>query len=201
MKAMNNYFSFCLAAAVICCWLAAPACRQQPQSRQYEENGSASAQEPEPAAVQAREGAWSWEKPLRWREEASSGLRLATFSIADRESSGQCTLVPLPGDGGGIQANVQRWLEQLSLPLFSPSELTDFLSRQKKMRTNGGLPVMVIDFTTLGRRQEPSGASMLAAIISGENQTLFVKLRGARVLLEKNSEAFAEFCRSLSPGG
>jgi len=198
---MKKCFSLSLAAAAIGCWLAAPACRQQPQSRQYEENGSASAPLSEPAPAQARDGAWRWEKPLRWREEASTGLRLATFSVSDLESTGQCTLVPLPGDGGGIQANVQRWLEQLSLPLFSPSELADFLSRQKKMRTNGGLPVMVIDFTTLGRRQEPSGASMLAAIISGENQTLFVKLRGARVLLEKNREVFAEFCRSLSPGG
>jgi len=197
---MKKHFSFCLAAAAICCWLVAPACRQQPQSRHYEENGSASALEPEPATAQAREGAWSWEKPLLWREEASDGLRLATFSIADRESSGQCTLVPLPGDGGGIQANVQRWLEQLNLPQPSTSELADFLSRQKQMRTNGDLPVMVIDFTTLSRRQERSGASMLVAIVSGENQTMFVKLCGARALVEKNRQAFAEFCRSLSPG-
>ena len=95
---------------------------------------------------------------------------------------------------------MRRWLEQLQLPQFSSPELDDFLKQQKKMQTSDGLPVMVIDFTALGRGQEPAEESMLVAIITGENQTLFVKMDGGRIMLEKNREDFYEFCRSISRG-
>ena len=192
---MKNCFTFGLAVMALCSLFVAPACRQQPQSRRYEENGPDAA--PAPALPQGE--AWHWAKPVPWREEGNAGLRLATFSIAGQEGPGQCTLVPLPGDGGGIEANVQRWLEQLQLPLFSPREMADFLGRQKRLQTRDGLPVAVIDFTALGRRQPPA-ASMLAAMIADGNQTLFVKLSGGKALIEKNREDFYEFCRSLSRG-
>jgi hypothetical protein len=197
---MKKYFSLGPAAIVVFGLLCAPACRQKPQARQYEENDTAAAQASNQPQARTQSASWRWVKPLPWREEASAGLRLVTFYIGSREDSGQCTLIPLPGDGGGIQANVQRWLEQLQLPLFSPPELADFLGRQKKMQTQSGLPVDVIDFTTLSHPQARSGPSMLIAVIPGENQTLFVKMNGRRALLEKNREIFYEFCRSLSPG-
>ena len=73
---------------------------------------------------------------------------------------------------------------------ISSPELDVFLGQQKKMQTSDGLPVMVIDFTTLGRGQELAEESMLVAIITGENQTLFVKMDGARIMLEKNRDDF-----------
>jgi hypothetical protein len=200
MRIMKNCFLSGLTAIGVCCLLTALACRQQPQSRQYEENGTSAAKMGESGQTQPLPGAWRWEKPLPWQEKVSAGLRLMTFSIADRESSGQCTLVSLPGDGGGIQANVQRWLEQLQLPVFSPQELDGFLRRQKKMQTKDGLPVVVIDFTTLGQPRQRPVMSMLVALVSAENQTLFVKLSGGTELLEKNREAFYKFCLSLSMG-
>lgn len=140
-------------------------------------------------------------KPPQWREAAGAGLRLATFSIASREDAGQCTLVTLPGDGGGIQANVQRWLEQLRLPSFSPGEMTDFLSRQAKIQTGSGLPVSVIDFTALNVPQERPGPGLMVVMITDAGQTLFVKMSGGKALLRENRKVFFDFCRSLSPGG
>lgn len=127
-------------------------------------------------------------------------MRLAAFSFADRENSGQCTLVSLSGDGGGVMANVQRWLEQLNLPQFSRQQMADFLKRQKTTQTGNGLPVTIVDFTILGRPLERSGSSMMIAMISAADQTLFVKISGEKALLEKNREAFLKFCRSLSQG-
>lgn len=143
---------------------------------------------------------WRWTKPLHWREEESAGLRLATFSITRGEDAGQCTLITLPGDGGGVQANVQRWLDQLHLPVFSQPEMADFLSRQEKLRTGSGLPVTIIDFSALKNPQERSGTSLLVAMITAENQTLFVKMSGGKELLEENREVFMKFFLSLSPG-
>ena len=197
---MKNGFALGLAVLVIGGLIGAPACRQQPQSRQYEENGAADAGKQVPPQDPALAAAWRWVTPPQWREEAGSGMRLATFSIPGTGGAGQCTLIPLPGDGGGIQANVQRWLEQLQLQTLSPQALADFLGRQETMRTAAGLPLTVIDFTPLSYQQQPSGTSMLAAMIRGEDQTLFVKLSGAKALLEKNREFFYEFCRSLSHG-
>jgi len=172
---MRSYFFSVSALAAALCLLFAPACRQQPQTRKYEENSASAAAAPTQMQTRPHSVSWRWAKPLQWREEESAGLRLATFSITSGEEVGQCTLITLPGDGGGVQANVQRWLDQLHLPAFSQPEMADFLSRQKKLRTVNGLPVTIIDFAAL-------------------------KMSGGKALLEKNREVFNEFSLSLSPG-
>ncbi len=197
---MKYYCYLGIVAMVFYGFFVAPACRRQPESRHYVENGAAAPPPPERAQARPRDGAWRWEKPRHWREQENSGLRLATFTIADRGAMGQCTIVPLSGDGGGVEANVQRWLEQLHMPQISSPELDIFLGQQKKMQTSGGLPVMIIDFTTLSHNREHPEESMLVAIIMAGNQTLFVKLAGGKILLEKNRDVFYEFCRSLSRG-
>jgi hypothetical protein len=181
-------------------FIVVPACRRQPQSRHYVENVVAAAPAPELSPAPPPVRAWRWAKPSHWQEQGSSGLRLATFAIADRGAVGRCSIVPLSGDGGGVEANVRRWLEQLHMTQISSTELDVFLGQQKKMQTSDGLPVMVIDFTMLVRAREPAEESMMVAIIMGENQTLFVKMDGRRDLLEKNREVFYEFSRSISRG-
>jgi len=197
---MKKCFSAGVALVTFLDLFIAVSCRQQPQSRPYEENSAAVALQNDQPEMDPPQGTWSWKKPLQWREEQNSGMRLASFHVADAEGTGQCTLVALPGDGGGAQANVQRWLEQLQLRPLSPSELADFLGKQKKMRTSKGLPVLVIDFTILSHQQNGAGVSMLVAMITGENQTLFAKLTGGKALLGKNKIIFYQFCQSLSQG-
>ena len=197
---MKSYFFLILALAAALCLLVAPACRQQPQTRKYEENSTSAAVEHMQMQTRPHSVSWRWAKPLQWREEESAGLRLATFSISSGEEVGQCTLIALSGDGGGVQANVQRWLDQLHLPVFTQPEMADFLSRQKKTRTVNGLPVTIIDFAALNNPQKRMGMSLLVAVITGENQTLFVKMSGEKALLEKNREVFNKFSLSLSPG-
>ena len=197
---MKNIFNAGLAVMVACFLVGAFACRQEPQSRRYEENGAAAVPAPEKPQARPPAGSWRWENPRSWSAEASAGLRLATFLIPGPEGPGQCAIIPLPGDGGGVQRNVQRWLEQLRLPLFSPPELADFLGRQKIIQTAEGLPVTVIDFTTLSHPREPAGPSMLVAVVPSGDQTLFVKMSGGKDLLDKNREIFYKFCQSLSRG-
>jgi hypothetical protein len=197
---MKNGFALGVAVLVMASLLGAPACRRQPQSRHYVENGTTDAGRQMRAPGPAFSAAWQWVTPPLWREEEGTGMRLATFSIPGTEGAGQCSLVPLPGDGGGIQANVQRWLGQLQLQMLSPQTLADFLSQQKTTRTAAGLPLTIIDFTPLSYRQQRKGISMLAAMIRSEDQTLFVKLSGGMALLEENRQFFYEFCRSLSYG-
>jgi hypothetical protein len=197
---MEKYFFLRLTAALASLLLIIPVCRQQPQTRQYEEKAASSAPLPNRPQGRPNVESWRWEKPRQWREEESSGLRLAAFSIPGREGSSECTLIPLPGDGGGVRANVQRWLEQLQLPAFSPPDLEDFLARQKKIFTGSGLPVMIIDFTALSPSPNRLAPSLLIAIIQAENQTLFVKMSGGKARLGENRGIFFKFCQSLSLG-
>lgn len=194
---MKNYFVLSLMAI---CLLIISACRQQPQTRQYEEKDIATAPTSSRQQAQPHSEFWRWEKPPQWQEEKGVNLRLVTFFITGREGSGECALITLPGAGGGTEANVQRWLEQLHLPLFSQLDLEDFLSRQKKLLTRSGLPVIVIDFTTLNYPQKHLGPSLLVGIIASENQTLFVKMSGGKALLKENREVFYEFCQSVIRG-
>jgi len=173
------------------------ACRREPRARQYVESGTEVPRTP--AAARTEQTEWNWENPRQWRQETGTGLRLATFSIGGGNSKGQCALVPLPGDGGGIEANVLRWLTELDLPQFSTAELAGFLGRQNQLLSRDRRPVTIIDFTTLA--PGPLNPSLMVAIVPAGNQTLFVKLSGGKELLEKNRDIFLSFCRSLSRGG
>jgi hypothetical protein len=199
MKAMKRCVLLGLGALVCAGALAPAACRREPRARQYAEGGTDVPGLPAPAAARAEPGEWDWQKPSQWRQEAGTGLRLASFAVGDGDSQGLCTLVPLPGDGGGIEANVQRWLAELGLPPFSAKELSGFLGRQDKLFSRDRRQVTVFDFSTLvPGRAEPS---LLVAIVPAGDQTLFVKLSGGKELLQASRDVFLAFCRSLSRGG
>ena len=125
-------------------------------------------------------------------------MRLATFLTGAGDKAAECTIVSLGGSAGGLKANVERWANQIQLSFSSPAELEKFLSQQEQFKTHSGLPVAMVDFTTV-----PSSAavspSMIAAIITLEDKVVFIKMTGPRDTLIGNREQFRMLCQSLRP--
>lgn len=138
---------------------------------------------------------WQWAVPKGWQEVAGSGMRLATFNSTDKSNPIECTIVSLSGQGGSFEANVSRWMGQIKVSFSNDNEFQAFLSKQKKIKTDGGLTAEVVDFTSIS--SDPKLPSMIAAIISLENEKVFIKMSGQSKALEKNREPFEKLCQSL----
>src|SRR5258708_4657872 len=63
-----------------------------------------------------------WTLPPGWKEEKGGPARVASFRFGERDPKLEMTVVRLPGDGGGLAANVNRWRDQLGLDRASESE-------------------------------------------------------------------------------
>lgn len=140
----------------------------------------------------------NWTVPDGWIERKGGGLRLATFIIGNEKSRIFCTLVSLKGDGGGIRANIRRWLGQLNLSseLTEETDLTRFISNQKKIETSGGLTGLFVDFTSL--TGSPERESMMVTVFQLSDQSVFVKMLDKESILIRNREDYLKLARSLA---
>lgn len=141
---------------------------------------------------------FSWDTPQGWsREQKTSGMRLAAFSIKSQDKESLCTIIPLKGAAGGIRANVMRWLGQINVNMEPGSEkLEKFLSAGEDFRTKGGFPAVMIDFTTITPR--PEDRSILATVITLQDSTIFIKMTGEKSHLVENKEKFKALSKSFT---
>lgn len=147
------------------------------------------------ATAQPPAGPLRWETPSEWREEAASGIRLASFTAGGTNDPARVTLVALPGDGGGIEANVRRWRQQLGQPVGAEGDLEAFLAGQVAFRTADGRAGTLVDFTPLA--EGDAEVSMLAAVIPADDRTLFVKMTGPADRLRRERDRLRTFSESI----
>ena len=106
---------------------------------------------------------FSWVKPSSWKEESQSSMRVANFSFGPN-SLGQCYFTVLPGGGGGLLANVNRWRKQMGLTELSSSEVDELPDRQfllgtgKYLELEGG-------FKPVGSTDTKEGYKMIGVIL------------------------------------
>ncbi len=139
----------------------------------------------------------SWNVPNGWHEKSVSGMRLASFA-SDQDPGIDVSIVSLGGMAGGVSANVNRWLKQINLPSLDEEALNQFLSKQKKFKTESGLSVTLVDLTMLQEREDNNTEpGILAAMVEIPERTVFLKMSGTVDEIDKNREAFAALCQSL----
>jgi hypothetical protein len=137
-----------------------------------------------------------WETPVNWMEKEARGIRLATFDIKSENQFALCTIIPLQGDGGGIKANVKRWLSQLDLNMGSEDELDNFVLRQKRFTTQQKIPATYVDFTPLLNSIDQD--TMMVLILKLPQETIFLKMIGKKNILQKNREKLLSLGQSLT---
>ncbi|MCK4762742.1 MAG: hypothetical protein KAW12_11150 [Candidatus Aminicenantes bacterium] len=141
---------------------------------------------------------YSWDTPQDWKQEQNtSSFRVATFSIEAGQEKSTCTIIPLKGAAGGLNANVARWLGQIDISM-EENKLEKFLAGSEKFKTESGLPVVAIDLTTVTAK--PGDTSILAAVITlrDKDTTVFIKMTGKKSHLLENKEKFKALSRSLT---
>ena len=139
----------------------------------------------------------SWQTPEGWQEKAGSGMRVATFIINDKNQKAECSIVSLGKEAGTLQSNAVRWAQQINILVSDHSAFDRFLSAQPSLKTKDGTAFKLVDFTSLQDREGEVVPSMIAAIVSYPDKTVFVKLAGSKRAVSTNREKFKIFCQSL----
>jgi len=135
----------------------------------------------EVATPPAQDPGVTWEKPKRWVEELASGMRLATYVIpaASGSETASCAVYYFgPGQGGGTDANIERWVGEFQDP-GSP------VRREQKVRGMNVTQIQVsgtysahAGMSGAGSGAPSPGWTLLGAIVEGPNGALFFKLTG-----------------------
>ena len=187
-------------------------------SKNFVEPDSSEAEEIPPlssrAVSQRQPGAGAgkveYQSPTGWVElTPSSRMRQAQYLLpraeGDREDA-ELVVFHFPGQGGSIQANMARWIGQMSRPDGS-SATADAEISEKMVR---GQKVTLLEvsgtYQSGGMGPRGQGASkpgyrMLGAIIDTSQGPWFFKLTGPVQTVEKWSDSWTEFVDSLRIGG
>jgi hypothetical protein len=125
----------------------------------------------------------AWDAPVGWTEIPGTGMRHVTFRFG---TGGECYILFLPGGGGGVARNINRWRRQMNQP---PLDAAAIAALPHTPILGAKSPVL--------EAYSPDDRGLLATYAQVPGRTLFVKLTGPALEVRKQKEAFSAFCRSL----
>jgi hypothetical protein len=135
--------------------------------------------------------------PEGWSPVESSGLQKASFQVAEGALSTEVSIMGMPGAATQLLPNVNLWRKQVGLGETTQEELDKVLQPIEI----GGRSGHYIQLTGPPEAEQPLG--MLAALISNQDRTWFIKMLGDVELVQRQKDRFEEFLRSVTfaPGG
>ena len=147
-----------------------------------------------------------WTVPAGWATEAARPMRAATYAIPPAtgdKAPGECVVSFFgAGQGGTIEANIDRWKGQFHGADGKPA------AAQVATRTSRGLKITTIDttgsYTGMGGPMAPAGAPasnyrLLGAIVEGPGGNVFVKFTGPSKTVAANQQKFEQMIASFQP--
>ena len=132
---------------------------------------------------------FTWEKPDLWIPSEGSSMRLASFEVPYSTGSGDLSIMELGGDGGGLEANVNRWRGQIGLDPLTKIEI-------ENEAENGVSELGVYKLFRLINFEKKDNA-FLTVIFSLNSSTLFIKLNASADGILELEKDFKNFCLSI----
>ena len=154
-------------------------------------------------AQAAHAGGLSWKPPAGWTAEApSSPMRVVTYRVPAASGDGEPGELGVfffgTGEGGSVDANVDRWIAQFA-PESGSAKPARRVESVKGIRVSR---VSVEGTYTSGMPGGPktpkTGFALLGAIAEGPGGNVFFKLTGPRKTVQKAASQFDALVRSLS---
>ncbi len=146
----------------------------------------------------APRGELAFDAPAGWEALPPKPMRTAGFRVGGDPDT-ECTLVTLPGGGGGLLANVNRWRKQMGLGPIDDAALAA-LPRDTML----GRPAVLVDLSGryggMGGEANVADARMLGLLVELPAVSVFAKLVGTAKIVEAERERFLAFARSVRMG-
>jgi hypothetical protein len=137
--------------------------------------------------------------PPGWDEESDPAPpRVAAFQVSEGGRKAEVTVIPFPGEVGGLRANVDRWRRQVGLGPASDENLKKDL---REVEVDGTAAV----YADVTGPASAGGSRILAVLVPRGGQSWFFKMQGPADLIERQKPAFEAFVKSVhfegGPGG
>ncbi len=147
-----------------------------------------------PPAVATPQRELVWDNPPGWTELPPTEMRRANLRPAGHADM-ECFLSVLPGGGGGVVDNVNRWRQQMGLAAIDVPAV-DALPKQLLLGLEGTRLELAGDYTNMGAEKKP-GFALLGVIAPFGEQALFAKFTGPAELVKAEQATFDAFVASL----
>ena len=141
------------------------------------------------------------EPPEGWiPQQPSSSMRVAQYGLPG--PAGEATLGVFyfgPGQGGGLEANIERWYGQFSQPDGRPTSKT-----AKRWNKNvADIAITTVDISGtfaagMGNEETRENYRMLGAIAVHKSRAVFFKLTGPFATIVQWEQSFNQFLDSLT---
>ena len=157
------------------------------------------------AAFGESAGGVQWATPAGWKSAGERPMRAATYAVpatAGDSEAGECAVFYFgPGQGGSVQANVDRWIAQFDQPDGKSSKA---LAKTQK-RTLGGFAVTTIDLSgtytgaggPMGPKVTKPGYRLLGGIVEAPQGPVFFKFTGPAKTVAANAAVFEKLLASV----
>lgn len=137
---------------------------------------------------------FTWTTPPGWEELPTSQMRQANFKIG---TAGECYLSVLPGGGGGLAANLNRWRKQMNLPDLSEAEIAA-LPKKSLLGKEAAYLSLEGAYSGMGNQPTQENYRLLGMVLVDGGTAYFVKMTGPAAEIAAQEENFLAFCASLS---
>lgn len=197
-----------LRAVSLCAVLAAPACKQPPEPPSATEYALVPTSSPTPAAAPSPTmsatppAKVTWVDPPEWkRVGGKTAMRQATYQVprakGDAEDAELAVFYFGPGEGGGIEPNVERWIKQFSDVKVEQVKRADRNANGLRQHTieiesgtfSSGMPG--------GPTKPKPGFGLLGAIVEAPSGAYFFKMTGPSATVKSAREAFLKLLDSV----
>ncbi|MEM9016578.1 MAG: hypothetical protein AAGC68_06160 [Verrucomicrobiota bacterium] len=152
--------------------------------------------EPEETEAAAGGPRLIYDTPENWSENPPSMMRDINLSFGEN-GEGECYVARLPGAGGGLAANINRWRGQMGAAPLSEDEIAALPTKPLF-----GQPATFLsvdgDFNSgMGTTETKLDYRLVGLILSSNAGAVFVKMTGPRMLVQENESSFHAFVDSI----
>jgi len=151
-------------------------------------------EEADGGAVHEAIGDLAFEVSSDWKRTGDRPMRLVTYQLGDAGET-ECYISPLSGDGGGVNANLNRWLGQMGQAPLDANGLNalptiSVLGQDVSLLETGGT------YTSM-RGETKDDYALIGVFVIQDGTAYSIKLIGPKKDVTANRTAFTAFCESL----
>ena len=128
---------------------------------------------------------FSWEAPLNWVKGEKTSMRIGSYKIPYSKGNGDLSITNFQGDGGGLEANINRWRKQINLKPLTLKEIS-------QEAIYGKSSIGPYKLFKIINEKDPSVA-FLCSVISSESSTVFLKVNIAKDGILDIEKEFIDF--------
>ena len=146
-------------------------------------------------------GGLKWTAPATWKAQPERPMRIATYSVpkaAGDAEDGECAVFYFgAGQGGGVQANIERWYGQFESAAKPPAPREAKAGKYKVTYVEhagsykSGGPMMGTAAT------KKAGFQLLGAIVEGPQGSVFFKLTGPAKTVSASKTSFEKMLQGI----